>query len=453
MSAGTPPPGGGTSLAGLGSGGSARAPSPNTAPAAGGTGAGTRGSRPGTLLASYATLPAWALDVQASQTSQGKQVVVAGAAGAALPRCRPLAVAPSLSLPRCRSRAVAPLLSPPCRRSLAVASSLSLPRCRSRIKGLTAVAVFEHGASNCYKVQKPALEACTAKYVPLPPPAYFEAIKLGGDVATTDAAFLNASDDTAGADPSGIVPAGLPAGGVLPPDNKAVKGHGNAKANRYKPKSDSGYRGRGGGGRKTRARTREAATLTAALRTSRLAQLHCSTCTKAGRIGPEYDGHKAPQCPYDTAAVQARASVTIVLSSSSDDGDVAFTADLSHETGVAGLPPPAGGRKHTSRGASGVAANASYARKVAFAAAPLSLSDSDDDDDAPLGALLGGGGRGGQRQALRRGRSAGRGRAYPAARVVTRVYDTEDDEAGTSSAPAPKKRRHTKLHKPAGAGP
>ena len=322
-----------------------------------------------------------------------------------------------------------------------------------RIKGLTAVAVFEHGASNCYKVQKPALEACTAKYVPLPPPAYFEAIKLGGDVATTDAAFLNASDDTAGADPSGIVPAGLPAGGVLPPDNKAVKGHGNAKANRYKPKSDSGYRGRGGGGRKTRARTREAATLTAALRTSRLAQLHCSTCTKAGRIGPEYDGHKAPQCPYDTAAVQARASVTIVLSSSSDDGDVAFTADLSHETGVAGLPPPAGGRKHTSRGASGVAANASYARKVAFAAAPLSLSDSDDDDDAPLGALLGGGGRGGQRQALRRGRSAGRGRAYPAARVVTRVYDTEDDEAGTSSAPAPKKRRHTKLHKPAGAGP
>ena len=274
-----------------------------------------------------------------------------------------------------------------------------------RMKGLSAVAVFEYGASDCYKVQKSALEACTATFVPLPPSAYFEAMKLGGDVAATDAAFLSASDGTAGADPSEIVPAGLPEGGVPPPDTKVAKRHGNSKANRHKQKSDSGYRGRGGGGSGTRQRTKQAATLTAALRTSKLAQMHCSKCTKAGRIGMEYDGHKAPQCPHDTAAVEARASVTIILSSSSGDDaggassssgdepiDVSGDADVSPETGGHLPAPPHRGQKRLALGApryvasnsSQLAARATYARKAAFAAAPLG---SDDDDDAPLATL------------------------------------------------------------------
>ena len=74
MSTPAPPPREGTPLAGPGPAGSARAASPNAAPAAGSIGAGPRGSRPITLLGSYATLPSWAVDVQMSQTSQGKQV-------------------------------------------------------------------------------------------------------------------------------------------------------------------------------------------------------------------------------------------------------------------------------------------------------------------------------------------------------------------------------------------
>ena len=74
MSTPAPPPGGATPLAGPEPPGSALPAFPNAAPAAGSIGAGPQGSRPKTLLGSYAALPSWAVDVQASQTSQGKQV-------------------------------------------------------------------------------------------------------------------------------------------------------------------------------------------------------------------------------------------------------------------------------------------------------------------------------------------------------------------------------------------
>ena len=115
----------------------------------------------------------------------------------------------------------------------------------------------------------------------------------------------------------------------------------------------------------------------------------------------EYDGHKAPQCPYDTAAAEARASVTIVLSSSSGDDadgpssssgddpiDVGFTADVSHETGGR-LPPPHRGQKRLARVASNAnqlavrACHAEYARRAAFATA----LPSSDDDDVPLASF------------------------------------------------------------------
>ena len=89
---------------------------------------------------------------------------------------------------------------------------------------------------------------------------------------------------------------------VKPPiARKRCRVHGNTKFGRYKkgrPLANNKHRGRGSRGANTRNRTRLAASVASVELGKASAHLLCAKCKKAGRIGPQYLGHRG-MCPWE----------------------------------------------------------------------------------------------------------------------------------------------------------